>query len=332
MLRPFGEICAIAAGLRSKYKVTVPLAVSKVLTQQPEIDFRGNKFNAIWDRDVFDRDIRAPGDVSDSLKNPSDQHSSTNIMNALNDDCLRAIFEQDELAVSDLVALNNVCRRFKSFAKDTFKRKHHTSLTNIMLTDAPIWQWEQFLRTFSSTLQSIDVVMRWRNIDTILHLIDAHCANIEELKCLVTEPACNFVWRPLFARIDKLEVHMRGLVMFSDLFVPDGDSQVTKLTIQSISIQLAPIKLSQLVELELEFKRFVRPESAKEFFELNPQLKKLRLKLKTYYYATCPYFILLLLRHLPNLNHLTLVGNWKLDCEAKNLLDSLDIETIEIIT
>lgn len=56
------------------------------------------------------------------LQVPPEQDSESNILNALNDDCLQEIFKL--LKVTDLTNVAGVCKRFNEQAKITFDFKH----------------------------------------------------------------------------------------------------------------------------------------------------------------------------------------------------------------
>lgn len=313
--RPFGIICDIAGGgsCNSKFEITFRLAASvDKLKQLKVIEISGYQLAVSWGGDVYDHRARSFGCFADSLKTPPDQQSVHNILNALDDDCLRTVFEHDQLGVDGLCTITSVCQRFERLGGEIFHRKYankYTSFVAMLLSSSTIWQWEDYLSIFGRSIVSIDSRIQIRNLYTTLYLMAKHCPNMRQLTCFVSNPKIAIELRSLFVRLRVLTMTINGDFSFGDLFASDVDTcNLECLAVRSKNLLLAPIKLAHLTELKLEFEQLDEQESTEAFFALNPQLIKLHLAITTL--AHTNYRLLLRALDLPNLHELTLIGRW----------------------
>lgn len=116
------------------------------------------------------------------------QDSPNNIMNCLNDDCLRLIFERiDHLA--DFVSIVNVCKRFKQIGEEMFPSKirqkwvRFDELVFQFNYDVTVLQIANFLRIFGSSVLSVKLEGIFvKNANTILKMMNKYCTNIRNLE------------------------------------------------------------------------------------------------------------------------------------------------------
>lgn len=74
------------------------------------------------------------------------------ILNALNDDCLRAIFESKNLQMEDLCSLGSVCTRFNDIVKPVFASKYKDSEASYSrINSKPLWKIEEYFRVVTHT-------------------------------------------------------------------------------------------------------------------------------------------------------------------------------------
>lgn len=106
---------------------------------------------------VMDREL---GSVCESLLNPPDHHSPNNILNALNDDCFRAILERNEISISDFCAFASTCTRLSHIGFAVFQRKY-TEKHKFSVTETPeltsVWQLDAYFSTGGQWLKTIDI-------------------------------------------------------------------------------------------------------------------------------------------------------------------------------
>lgn len=112
-----------------------------------------------------------------------EQDSPSHILNALDDDCLREIFER--LILLDLCNVVNVCTRFSRLAKDALPFKYkHCDLKKEFGFDGkfPAVNVEVALNNFGSSIQSLHVNSGHFLIHREpLSVIDQHCAQLIQL-------------------------------------------------------------------------------------------------------------------------------------------------------
>lgn len=98
-------------------------------------------------------------EMSIHLQVPPAQSSPSNILNALNDDSLRQIFDNDLLDMDDLCSLAEVCKHFNSIAKDAFPQKYRRKVNEISEQNS-LWRYDRFLRHFGSLIRTFKLQRR----------------------------------------------------------------------------------------------------------------------------------------------------------------------------
>lgn len=254
---------------------------------------------------------RLPSHIAEPLQTVPDLQSPQNILHALNDDCLRAIFERSELDIDDLCAIANSCQRFHTVAADIFQHKyrgqHKAFIDTMLYRAAPLWQWDEYFHAFGGSLESIDIKNQCRNGAILLHFIAKNCPNIKQITCQLIDRKSAVELRGLFARLQTLQVTLREKVTFDDIITAHVEYSLERLTIMTSYLDLTPIKLPQLTELELEYKELYSQDGVSGFFRLNDHLTKLHLNKKSYQSAT--FSTISCLCNLTNLRELALGGS-----------------------
>lgn len=213
-----------------------------------------------------------------SLAAPA-QDSPSHILNSLNDDCLRELFESPVLGMLDLWSIANVCRRFHPIATKVFETKYknfENFPTEIIYSN---WPFAEFLQTFGAFIEGFGPV---RLNDEECVLASEHCTNLKYLKCMIREQDSVDRLHRLFGRLEKLEILMRSSVMsLLDCF--DETVQLKSLTVtypdafRSFHMKLPKRNLPALTELNICY----AISGNEDFFSHNPQLQKLSLITRT---------------------------------------------------
>lgn len=151
---------------------------------------------------------------------PPDFDSDLNILNALNDDCLRVIFKY--LSMVDLVNAAEVCVRFNQHAQQAFSSKHKNVLINekskifarSMGHDQRLQTLESMFRNFGTSIRSLTISPVCRDPDNILYsthyqvlqMIEKHAArHLKELKLMDFQIRAKLV-QSTFSNIERLEL------------------------------------------------------------------------------------------------------------------------------
>lgn len=203
------------------------------------IEIDGNKFTVKWFKfEEFEDDRKCP--IPSNLQDPPIQSSPSNILNALNDDCLWEIFNSKELDVWDLCALAEVCKRFNDIAKGIVPIKHrhiieHTDHMDHMEWKC-LWRMERLFRHFGSSFTTFKGLLV-ENWDVLCGLIGKHCDRITTLDCELNEPATLYEIRPLIQRLYALNVTFRQTIacdyQLSELFDSQPIVRLETLTISA---------------------------------------------------------------------------------------------------
>lgn len=240
--------------------------------------------------------VRPQGFVAQSLETPA--KSPYNILNALNDDCLRPIFKHEVLDIEDLCNVANACERFKWLAIETFRRKYKGETIVIKNSaDTAVWQWRDCLDVFGKLMKSITIEGQPNN-DMLRHLVDKYCPNIGDLMCSTDAPNIDDMCS-LFSRLNTLTLFWTQTSVF------DYSDSVTEYELGAF--QLPPTQLTNLVEFNL-ICGDLQLKSAEAFFAVNPQLQRLQIGDSNKILVRSN--ILHCLRHLPNLQKLRLFSCW----------------------
>lgn len=266
------------------------------------------EIRAMNDRATNENDIVI--DHGHPLLYPPAQDSPQNIVNILNDDCLREIFTN--LRLSEAVAVACVCKRFNQIAKEVFQWKYTTkqiSIDSLMHELPQLMQIECFLGIFGSLITSLKV--EFYTNSAVITMIDVYCTSLVELEMGFCEHLISSTSR-LFSRLTKLTLNddfiRRRDVLHRNLpqpaqkymrFYQDIISacvQLENLTISNKKIRLChflpPIPLPKLIELRLYQIYLLSPSHVGNdvdynamllFSEYNRQIKVVHIQRQSYF-------------------------------------------------
>lgn len=220
------------------------------------------------------------------------------ILNALNDDCLRAILLQ--LNLLDLTSAANVCIRFNEQAKSVFSTKFKKKLN---LNECSHQEAINSLQTFGALAQSIDVKSKTSNLsksrheNEILTAIAVCCTDAEEaalnnaevssnLKELILREFHFIIELPLYIKFDKALSKLERLSLDA-CYVRDNLNPVLSACAEMRAIHMQSCflrcdsyfwpKLHKLDELQLIDVASLDYRSINGIVAMNPKLKKFSL-------------------------------------------------------
>lgn len=210
-----------------------------------------------------------------SLLDPPDFDAPDNILNKLNDDCLRSIFESSNLDHMDLWQLARVCHRFYDIAKPVFGVKYKNFEEFSMEIESAQWSFGELVCLFGSKIKSFG----WSELNDIqCQLAAKHCPNVKKLICNISDQETIDGIRDFVVRLEKFYVTFSNAPMcMHDWF--GTDTKLRRLIIQHYGdnyLRLPRGNLPALTELILTE---VRLSGNEQFFRDNPQLQKLSLGL-----------------------------------------------------
>lgn len=246
-----------------------------------------DKLRCEWIRDYTEYFDPLPPAIDEM---PPDSESPANILNTLNDDCLRIIFERDELSQIDLCAVAMVCKRFRRVAKAAFRTKYirnTPTIYNDIDLKQSIWRIDECIRIFGNTIQSLNV-SDFQAEDLIIDMANRFCGHIKHLRTCVTK--LNLL-DSLWLRLEKLSITMQTFLPHYPTVLPS-------------------IKCPKLYELSMDSVCMIENETMHEFFELNPQITTLAFR-RCY----IDFGVESILRHLPNITTLSIRSNPKFDID-----------------
>lgn len=217
-----------------------------------------------------------------------DAHTTCGVpVPALNDDCLREIF--DYLNVLDLASVAEVSPRFEALARERFSIKHKTfdfhEFSKVRRTELRVHQLESFLQHFGPLIVNLRVSfieVQTIGNNSVLEMISKYCSSggLETLKLENFELKGKFLqkMRSFFARLQKL--YLRGCEFTSPFIRVLGQCTVLKKLKFSDYSECTDTRLFtfNLPRLEtISFKNFdgFSLNQLVKFIERNPQLKKI---------------------------------------------------------
>lgn len=166
---------------------------------------------------------------------PSHPPCSPSIMDALNDDCLRAILESPAVQLADLTAIANTCRRFQAIARRVFPSKY-AAVTEHTFVRMPLWQLDDCLRTFGPLITSLDVLhVQHSYTDVVTRVALEHCKNLTTLKCGLNHADTMDAMRAIMPQLHELHVTRRNVNVL-DLFDADIEYPLRSLTVDSTDL------------------------------------------------------------------------------------------------
>lgn len=247
-----------------------------------------------------------------SLMLAPDADSPTNIINALNDDCIRLIFETCVNDSVGLTELATVCTRFQAIALQLFKTKYWKNLHFIRMhctpyfskDNCPLPLVEDFYRIFGESMIAIDFQLA-RSCDIVNGIVLKYCPKLEYFGCfLFDQQSCEEDHIRLLAhRVKHLSI--------CSWHCPQGPINLTnmlglcthleKLTIDGAE-SMPPTRLPKLIDLRLQRVQFTDIDHIKMFFALNTQLELLQLDR-----TRSTIGVEHILRFLPNLRSLNIL-------------------------
>lgn len=125
--------------------------------------------------------------------------SSSYLLDALNDDCLREIFECNVLEPTDLFEIVRTCNRLNGLVKSAFKIRFGTHCFAFDTNRWPYYRCEMLLRHFGPLITSIRVHESKVYEKIVLGMIGYHCRNLQRLECRRLEPISHSIawyeWR-----------------------------------------------------------------------------------------------------------------------------------------
>lgn len=157
------------------------------------------------------------------------------ILDALNDDCLRTIFESPTLQLADLTAIANTCRRFRAIALRVFPSKY-AAASEHTFARMPLWQLDDCLRTFGPLITSLDVLgVQHSFTDVVTRVALEHCKNLTTLKCGLNYADTMDAMRAIMPQLHELHITRRNVNVL-DLFAADVEYPLRRLTVDSTDL------------------------------------------------------------------------------------------------
>lgn len=215
-----------------------------------------------------------------SLMHAPDFEAPDNMMNSLNDDCLRHILEE---CVSDAVGLYELAKvntRFQYLARKIFETKYrqHPWFYRTLTFWQPLSIIEDFYRIFGKSIIALDFGQRY-NSDIINGIIETYCPRLESVKCELSEqPSCKEV-QILAQRVKQLHLKWHRLDPLDLTGTFDESPNLELLSIYNCDAKLLlpRTKIPKLIDLRLSNAEFGNSVMIKGFFKQNAQLERLKL-------------------------------------------------------
>lgn len=231
-----------------------------------------------------------------------DQESSTNILNALNDDCLREIFRQLDHFDQYEVAL--VCHRFRDVVM-SIKTKY-LEITDYNCT--PFWKLEPVIRMFGASILTVEITAN-PCPEIVLGFLARYCENLGKFVGTINCDGTISDMALIFPRLQWLDL---GTAKYPGVIVFQPNANIHRIRMGEVDY-LPPIHFPELRHLtvslaETDMARYIR------FFALNRQIETLALDVE--FGAS----VSIVLEQLPDLRHF----------EASQL-DITDVDNIEAI-
>lgn len=263
----------------------------EVIIDEKIFQFRSDGFQNI--ENASENSNPPENHVHDLLMVAPAEDSPQNILYALNDDCLLAIF--NELGTRDLYIAANTCQQFNGIAERAFKSKYTRQDFSPMDDLCTIWSKlslyhvELFVRAFGTGVRTVNVAASSGsnlNKEIVLRMCVEHCPIIETLNlrgvhlnaCIEKDIRC------LLPRLKILTLDLIEPCALGDLFV--GDWPLEKLEIDGLpDWDTVKIKMPKLIELYVlstkkifDTRDYITERFPKQCLSGNPQIRKLTFK------------------------------------------------------
>lgn len=162
-----------------------------------------------------------------------------------------------------------------------------------------LWQMEEYFKKFGDSLTTLDLSrVHFAQSDIILHLMRAHCSELQDLKCIVYDDKTILALRSLVAQLKSLTISASD-VNFHSLFDPSIRSQLESLCIRRVPFPR--ITFPHLIDVHIDHSKTSLQSAIERFFTLNSHIQKLTID------DQYPFGIEHIIKHLPALCELTLV-------------------------
>lgn len=224
--------------------------------------------------------------VNDELMMAPTDDSPQNILHALNDDCLRGIFNQ--LDVVSLYKAAYVCQRFNGIAKQAFKSRYRQKGFRLM-KDAynkrsalSLFEIDMILQTFGSDVCIFGADAEL-NQEILLRMCVKHCPEIESIDLTGVRWSASIETdiRRLLPRLKKLKLFPVNRCSTGDLFI--GDWPLEKLHLAGkFDWETSKINMPNLIELSLfAWWEKLTERHLQHSISGNPQLRSVKFELFT---------------------------------------------------
>lgn len=273
-----------------------------MLERRSEMLFKQFECKVKWSSSKKQKIEKIVGGNGDQSMAPAED-SPNNILNALNNDCLREIFDRDEIDSMDLAAIANTCTRFNAIAKRAFNKKYDEDLTKFKTAD--LWRVDEFLRTFGEQIPSVLFFGEFfgDRLDIVSRMILEHCINVTKLACSALNESSRVPLRRIVPQLQELTI-TNADEHASEIFDEETIYQLKKLHfIEFSSLNLPRAKMPELLDLCIG-RGWFSFERNFHFFLLNPQIQVFSL---AHVHPTHSIDSNQILRHLPNVNDLEIV-------------------------
>lgn len=257
---------------------------------------------------------------------PTSEDSPTNILNLLDDDCLRLIFEKVK-HLSDIYSITNVCMRFNRIAKQIFATKINQECIDLIdlvpENEVTLLQIEDFLCDFGSSVLSIQIKdQHYKNIldpsNILLKTINKYCKNLEKLELTASsvKNATMSQITSLFQHLKYLRIDLSTSIFeqFKNCLLHCTQLHTLDISGQNASQSSLPaVTLPKLIDFHISNPGILYDE----FLAHNPQIEKLDVIYST---NVCK----LIVNKMSNIRTLTL------DCENNNFTETNGIYLKEL--
>lgn len=297
-LQKYGPICSISEDCY--YPVEIDLMRTEKTDQlktEPEIEIESNKCTIEWQRDkIICMEIAS---VAEALTIPPDQESPHNIHNSLNDDCLRAIFEADQLSLDDLCSIGSVCERFNSIAKQVFESRYKNEQK--CLTDMRtkhLCKIEEYFRIARNTAISY---WDFKDPQVIFGFILKYCKNLKQIVWNDLNQSTLNEMRPFLDQLTEIKLTSIHSCDFTGVFTSVAALDRLDISLMHDKSRLPDAHLPKLTNLRLsDIDKLALTESVERLFQLNGQLKTLSIDNE----IVLDFQFERALKHLPNIEEL----------------------------
>lgn len=285
-MKQFGTIMSMENDFNGEFFVVfLRTEATDTLKTQGTVRIDGRKTVTIqWTHDNFWKNYghwnTSKSKRSRALMVVPDEHSPDNILNALNDDCIRNIIETCIFDAVGLYELAKVCTRFQYIAQQIFETKYrqHSWFYRTLTFWQPLSLIEDFYRIFGGSIIELDFGQRY-NSDIVNGIVDKYCPKLESVKCELNEQQSCKEIRLLANRVKRLHIKWPRYETLDLTGIFDRCTNLEFLSIYNADakLMLPRIKLPSLIHFRVMNAQFGNSVMIKGFFKQNSQLKRLNL-------------------------------------------------------